>query len=73
MSRPRQRPHPRLHLPPLDPHEALLLVAICERIIAAVWRAHGEDMADVMANDLSSEPAKAIHTDLPVTNDDPLF
>jgi hypothetical protein len=35
-------------LPPLDGNEALLFVAICERLIAAVWRAHGDAMADIL-------------------------
>jgi hypothetical protein len=41
-----------LHLPPLNGHQALLLVDLCERLITAVWRAHGEEMVDVKANDL---------------------
>jgi hypothetical protein len=56
MRRLRSRPHACLHLPPLDGHQALLLVALCERLIAAVWRAHGEAMVDVKANDLPPLP-----------------
>ncbi len=62
--RTRRRRHPQLHLPPLDGHEALLIVAVCERIISAVWRAHGEDMGDILieplANRLPPEPCRAI-------------
>ena len=72
MKRPRRR-HAQLRLPSLDAHEALLLVAICERIIAAVWRAHGEDIADFKSNDLSPEPFKTTSADLPGPNDDPYF
>jgi hypothetical protein len=54
----RRRPHPQLHLPALEPHEALLLVAICERIITAVWRAHGDAMANLNANSLAPSPPR---------------
>jgi hypothetical protein len=49
-----RRPHPQLHLPPLNGHEALLLVTICERLIAAVWRAHGEVMGDILIEPLAN-------------------
>lgn len=42
-------PHAQLHLPPLTAHDALALVSILERAIAAVWRAHGDSMADLQA------------------------
>jgi hypothetical protein len=73
MSRPRRRPHAQLHLPPLEAHEALALVAICERLIAAVWRAHGDAMVDIKANGLPPEPFRPTSTDVPLTNDDPDF
>ena len=41
--------HAQCHLPPLDPHEALLLVNILERAIHAIWRTHGDQMADRLA------------------------
>jgi hypothetical protein len=44
-----RRPHVQIHLPPLDAHEALALVDLLERAIAAVWRTHGEDMAEIRA------------------------
>jgi len=44
MSRPRGRPRARLQLPDLDATQALALVQLCERLIAAVWRAHGDAM-----------------------------
>jgi hypothetical protein len=59
--RPRRRPHPQLHLPPLEGNEALLFVAICERLIAAVWRAHGDTMGHILletvTNRLVNPPA----------------
>jgi hypothetical protein len=39
-----RRRHAQLHLPPLSPREALTVVAILERTIAAIVRAHGDDM-----------------------------
>jgi hypothetical protein len=36
----------RIHLPPLTAEEALLLADIFERGIRALWRAHGDAMAD---------------------------
>lgn len=52
----RRRRHAQLHLPPLEAHEALLLVAMCERLIAAIWRAHGDAMANVKSNSLAPSP-----------------
>lgn len=37
-------PHAQLHLPPLAPDEALVFVNILDRLIAAIWRAHGPAM-----------------------------
>lgn len=42
-----RRPHAQIHLPPLSAGYALTLVAIFERAIAAVWRAHGEAMTNL--------------------------
>jgi hypothetical protein len=42
-------PHARIHLPPLSADYALTLVAILERAIRAVWRAHGDRMAELLA------------------------
>ena len=73
----RRRPHPQIHLPALEAQEALLLVAICERIITAIWRAHGDAMANVKANSLapSPPPAPSDSTPLPLFphDDDLLF
>ena len=40
-------PHAQIHLPPLDAGYALTLVAILERAIDAIWRAHGHGMAEL--------------------------
>jgi hypothetical protein len=42
-------PHPQIHLPALDASCALILVDVFERAIAAIWRAHGDAMADLQA------------------------
>lgn len=46
----RPRPHhAQLHLPQLTAEESLLFVEIFERAIKAIWRAHGDSMADHLA------------------------
>lgn len=40
-------PHAQIHLPALDVSCALIVVEIFERAISAVWRAHGDAMADL--------------------------
>lgn len=42
-------PRAQIHLPPLDASCALTLVGILERAIDAIWRAHGESMAEIQA------------------------
>jgi hypothetical protein len=42
-------PHAQIHLPPLTAHEALLLANLLDRAIAALWRTHGNAMADLLA------------------------
>lgn len=42
-----RRPHAQIHLPPLSADYALTLVGIFERAIEAVWRAHGDAMAQL--------------------------
>jgi len=38
----------QIHLPPLDAGYALTLVDIFERAIAAIWRAHGDRMTELL-------------------------
>ena len=45
----RPRPHAQLHLPALTAEQARLLVNILERAIHAIYRAHGDAMADLCA------------------------
>ncbi|MGH8696731.1 MAG: hypothetical protein ACREVS_09650 [Burkholderiales bacterium] len=47
--RPRRRTGTRrtqIHLPPLTAEQALLVADLLERAIRALWRAHGDAMAD---------------------------
>jgi ATP/maltotriose-dependent transcriptional regulator MalT len=39
-----RRRHAQLHLPSLSPRDALTVVAVLKRAIAAIERAHGENM-----------------------------
>ena len=39
----------RLHMPHMTADEALLVVAILDKAIQAIWRAHGDAMADRLA------------------------
>ena len=41
-------PHANVHLPSLDGHQALIFVNILDRIISAIWRAHGHAMTAVL-------------------------
>jgi hypothetical protein len=52
-------PHAQIHLPPFDTSSALTIVDVFERAIAAIWRAHGDAMADLQA-------ARGIETPRPV-------
>ena len=51
-------PHASVQLPPLNGHEALIVVNILERLISAIWCAHGPAMQatleDVYASVLPS-------------------
>jgi hypothetical protein len=45
----RRPPHAQIHLPPLTANEALLLVNLLDHAIAALWRTHGDAMAELLA------------------------
>jgi hypothetical protein len=44
----KQPPHAQLHLPSLEPEAALVVVNVLERAIQAIWRAHGDRMAELL-------------------------
>ena len=61
----RGSPHAQIHLPPLTAHEALLICNLLDRAIAALWRTHGDAMADLLAGldpeaAMSSEPPDSL-------------
>lgn len=66
-------PHPQIHLPPLDAGYALTLVDIFERAIAAIWRAHGHSMAELLELRASARPAPAPEPSPDPLPDDDLF
>jgi hypothetical protein len=45
----RRSPRARLVLPPLTGSQAVDLVNLLDQVITAVWRAHGDAMADYLA------------------------
>ena len=45
-TRPRQSKRARLHLPHMTADEALTVVALLEKAVEAIRRAHGDEMAD---------------------------
>lgn len=62
MRRPPPR-HAQLHLPPLSGTDAYRLVALLEKAIRAIWRAHGDQMAEALARDFPSPDCLDEHAD----------
>ena len=52
----RRRPHAQIHLPVLSADEALLLATIFDRASDAIWRAHGDAMADFQDRSFPDAP-----------------
>jgi len=50
------RRHAQIHLPPLNGEQAFLLAEALERAVRAIWRAHGDDMADFQARVFPDAP-----------------
>ena len=72
------RPHAQVHFPPLTAKEALLLSNLLDRAIAALWRAHGRAMSDVLAGinpdeDLPDPPADPVAHPNPDPDLDDIF
>ena len=59
-SSPSRRRHAQLHLPALSAEQALLLVAVLERAISAIYRAHGDAMADLCAARIDPPPQRCL-------------
>ena len=61
-------PHAQVHLPPLTAQEALLVINLLERLVRALWKAHGGAMADYLGchdpdDALPTEPTSAAGVD----------
>ncbi len=59
----RRSRHAQIHLAPLDPEQAIALVTMLEKAVEAVWRAHGDAMADYLgrtAPDSTPRPPDAV-------------
>lgn len=48
--------HAQIHLPPMEAERAYFVVKILDRIVEAIWRAHGEAMADFQGRVFPDEP-----------------
>ena len=74
MGRRGQARHAQIHLPPLTADEALLACGILERTVEAIWRAHGEAMADhlAMRGVETPKPPDAVWCGNPDASDDDL-
>ena len=60
-----RRRHAQIHLPPMTGEQAYLLAAALERAVRAIWRAHGDAMADfqgrVFPDAMPGEIADSVH------------
>jgi hypothetical protein len=63
-------PHAELHLPPLTPDEALVIVDVFECVIMAIWRAHGPAMAARLDEIYDGRAARFPHLSMPPPSDD---
>lgn len=52
----RRRSHAQIDLPSLTGEQAYLLAGLLERAVSAIWRAHGEDMADFQGRAFPDAP-----------------
>ncbi len=69
----RRRPHPhaQFHLPPLQADQARLLVALLERLISAIYRAHGPALFDHLEASIDPPPSRTIRVPRPSSDDFP--
>lgn len=75
MKRRRQR-HARVELPPMNGEQAYLLAAVLEKTVSALWRAHGDAMADFQGRafpDATPPPDAVTFIDRDFGPDDDLF
>lgn len=60
--RSRRLPHAQIHLPSLTGEQAYLLARLLDRAVSAIWRAHGDDMAEFQGRAFpdATPPADAV-------------
>jgi len=66
----------QISLPPLDPEQAWSVVIVLERIINAIWRTHGDAMADYQGRvwpDLPPPPDAEVRCPTTLNDDDQDF
>lgn len=68
---PSRRRHAQLHLPALTADQALCLVHVLERAIDAIYRAHGEAMADLCAARIDPPAQRVLHSSGSLPDDFP--
>ena len=69
----RRLPHARIHLPSMEPDQAVMVVDVLEKTVKAIWRAHGDAMADYLgcvAPDSMPRPPDAVWSGKQGTKDD---
>lgn len=57
-----RRRHTQAHFPVLEPDEALRFVDLLQRVIDAVWRAHGHEMGERLIDQYIADPATESHS-----------
>jgi hypothetical protein len=66
--------HAQIHFPPLTAEQALLVAKLLERVVDAIWRTHGDAMADLLAccdpDDTLLEAPQPLRPDAPGLSDD---
>ena len=71
-------PHAQIHFPPLTGEEALLVANLLDRALAALWRTHGDAMADLLGcldpdALLPTEPGDPVLPDPAPLSEDDIF
>jgi hypothetical protein len=65
--------HAQVHFPRMTTTQALLVIGLLERIEKAIWRVHGDDIADYLAcvdpeSPYMDKPFDAVWSGVPATN-----
>jgi uncharacterized protein (DUF2384 family) len=72
---PRRR-HAQIHLPDLDAEQAVTVARVLEKAIEAIWRAHGDEMAEFLGRvfpDSMPRPPDAVWSGSGGNDDDVCF